>query len=184
MRKFLVKLFTTSVWMLFFASTNYVTLYARVYFDDGLLGAYSPLTNTYACMGIQSVCEHERGHAVDYHNMPFSFIWADQRSVDKQFRADVDRALACTQTIFADYDILHTEYPKTSESLMAIEWMTPYYNDNENKKYREIYAELYEIMKIHRWDEYHYEDVEDMITQHATHCQQYLDRVQTVSTNE
>ena len=181
MRKFLTDLLFV---MLIFVSVDYAHTYTDVYFNDDLLGEYSNLTNTYVCMDIQSVCEHERGHAVDYHNMPFSFIWADQRSMDKQFRADVDRVLACTQTIFANYDILHTEYPKTSESLMAIELLTAHYGDNEDQKYREIYAELYEIMKIHRWDEYHYEDVEDMIAQHTTHCQQYLSRVQAVNINE
>ena len=146
----------------------------EVFIDRTYDGLYLTDYDLYVCVDWFS-CEHERGHSYDAHGAPDTSIYSQWRSTREQFRADIDTTYACMTTILTNYDILHTEYPKISQSLMAIESRASYYSDNEDQKYREIYAELYAIMKTYRWDIYHYDDVEDMTAQKVIDCQRFLD---------
>ncbi len=174
--------------------SEYIFIYKNVYILDKYNGQYNPIINMYVCKN-QFACEHERGHAVDYHNKPlFFFARKDLRSENEQFRKNIDATYACISTIFANYDILSEEYPKTSQSLMTIEWMTVAHNEENDYKdeyfsteeqlYGEIYASLYAIMKLHRWDIYHYDDVENMVVEHLTTCENYLIRTKSLTNND
>ncbi len=146
----------------------------EVFIDRAYDGLYLADYDLYVCIDKFS-CEHERGHAYDASGASRTWIYKEWRSSDTEFRINIDTINACTTEIFDNYDILHTEYPKTSRILMAVnfQWTNPY---DEELEYRQTYADLYAIMKTYRWDIYHYDDVEDMVAEGAITCWDFLDR--------
>ena len=160
---------------------GYYSLYRQVYINDGFDGAYNPITDTYLCK-TKIACIHEQGHSYDAHGAWYTGDYRHWHSANIQFRENVDAIYACTSTIFTNYNVLHTEYPKTSKTLMAIEWRMNEFD--EFSRYFEIYAELYAIMKTHKWDIYHYNDVEDMTTQHLAICEDYLILTEALANND
>lgn len=146
----------------------------EVFVDRTYNGLYLWEYDLYVCFD-QFSCEHERGHAYDASGASKTWQLSEWHSTNENFRANIDAMNTCTATIFANYDIWHTEYPKTSQSLMTTKYYIEYYDGDKDEIYREIYAELYAIMKTYRWDQYHYDDVEDMIAQKAIACQRFLD---------
>lgn len=156
-----------------------ISLYRRmvnqIEASDTLAGLYNPYNDIYACSD-QLSCEHERGHQYDARGASKTWRYDEWRSTNVDFRANIDLIHACTTIIFANKNILHTQYPKISKVLMAIEYEMSSPDTDENEIYREIYASLYSFMKIYRWDIYHYQDVEDIAAQQVSSCQNYLER--------
>lgn len=176
--KFFVYL-SANVILLFFLS--YSHLYASVHYGK-YLGRYNEIFDIYVCK-TDFACLHEQGHSYDAHGAQFTFLTNNWRSTNSDFRATIDSTYECTRSIFDTQDILHTEFPKTSETLMATEILSKRHSDDQWRRYIEIYAQYYAIMKANRWDIYHYDDVEAMAISHLEACLDHLEETTLVNGN-
>ena len=175
-----IKFFTkvaawTIVWIIVVYAASYTSLYYTVYREDSeILGLYNPLIDGYLCK-TYNTCIHEQGHSVDAHGALLTiFLW-DWRSTEVSFQQDVDTIFSCMQVAKQNNSDSRQRNLAVLEVFATIDYLMQ--NGKETTKYQEIYASTYRIMKIHRWDIYQYQDVEDMISQKAEYCQTILDDI-------
>ena len=155
-------------WIIVVYAASYTSLYFAVYGENSKTdGSYNPLIDRYLCKTYDA-CIHEQGHSVDAHGALFTiFLW-DWRSTEASFQRDVNTIFSCMQAFNQNNNDPKRRNLALLEVFTMIDWMMQ--NLSDAIKYQEVYASAYMIMKMYGWDIYHYQDVEDMISQKAEYC--------------
>lgn len=178
-----------AIQIIFLVFLTYLMAYQHIYAEEieyrnmvrevennNLLGGlYDAQFDIYACSD-QHSCEHERGHAHDASGASETWLYDEWRSTDLEFHKNLDIIYNCMVDFYNNNGDPKRRNLSEDKVLMAISidmsrYSTEEWEHDKEKPYRESYASVYAQMKLHHWDEYHYQDVEDMVSQRAKYCQ-------------
>ncbi len=170
MAKRLFKLITNLIaYISLLFGATYISLYIAVYAIGATAGIYSPVFDIYVCKSAY-VCFHEQGHSYDAHGAPFTFLRDQWRSTGEEFRADVNIINKCMLDFLNNNGDPQQRNLSDFRVFSTIHWIMAQYNGND--RYREIYAELYAIVKFFQWDTDRFSGVEDAVAQGVDICRE------------